>query len=86
MAARELQPAKSAYSSNFQKTPNKVYVASTFGLIAGLPRQSGRSASGVLNSAVFTPIVNLLNSIALDMVHRDAMDFAFGGKACPVIQ
>ena len=86
VAARELQPAKSAYSSNFQRTPNKVYVASTFGLIAGLLRQSGRSASGVLNSAVFTPIVNLLNSIALDMEHRDAMDFAFGGKACPVIQ
>ena len=64
----------------------EVYVASTFGLIAGLLRQSGRSASGVLNSAVFTPIVNLLNSIALDMEHRDAMDFAFGGKAFPVIQ
>ena len=81
-----LEYAKSAYSSNFQRTPNEVYVASTFGLIAGLLRQSGCSASGVLNSAVFTPIVNLLNSIALHMEHRDAMDFAFGGKACPVIQ
>ena len=86
VAPRELQPAKSAYSSDFRRTPNTVYVASTFGLIAGLLRQSGRSASGFLNSAVFTPIVNLLNSIALDMEHRDAMDFAFGGKACPVIE
>lgn len=86
MAPRELQPAKSAYSSDFRRMPNTVYVALTFGLIAGLLRQSGRSASGFLNSAVFTPIVNLRNSIALDMEHRDAMDFAFGGKACPVIQ
>lgn len=86
VAPQEPQPAKSAYSSDFRRTPNTVYVASTFGLIAGLLRQSGRSASGFLNSAVFTPIVNLLNSIALDMEHRDAMDFAFGGKACPVIQ
>lgn len=81
VAPRELQPAKSAYSIDFQRTPNAVYVASTFGLIAGLLRQSGRSASGLLNSAVFTPIVNLLNSIALDIEHS-----AFGGKACPVIQ
>lgn len=84
VASWELQPEKSAYSSDFKR--NTVYVALTFGLIAGLLRQSGRSASGVLYSDVFIPIVNLLNSIVLDMEHQDAMDFAFGGKAYPIIQ
>ena len=81
VAPQELQPAKSLYSIDFQRTPSKVCVASTFGLIAGLLCQSGCSASGVLNSAALMPIVNLLNSIVLNIEH-----FAFGGKACPVIQ
>ena len=78
------------FTQTAYKVQNVAYkfsnVASTFALIAGLIRQSGRSASGALNSALFTPIVNLLKSIALDVEHRDAKDFAFGGKACPVFQ
>ena len=86
VATRELQPAKSGYLTAFERTPTFVYIASSFGLIAGLLRQSGRSANGFLNSERFAQIVSLLNSIALDLDHRHAVDFASGGKSFSVTQ
>ena len=81
--ARELQPAKSI---RYEKAPTSVYVASSFGLIAGLLRQREILPDGLLKSEIFTPVVSLLNSIALDMEPCEAMDFASGDKAYPVSQ
>ena len=77
VVTRELQPAK---SMEFSRMPSTVYVASTFGLIAGLLRQKGIPQHGLINSRQFVPIVSLLNSVKLDLEPDRAKDFSFGGK------
>ena len=49
VVARELLPAKSVYSTKFNRTPSTVYVASTFGLIGGLLRQKEFPPDGLVN-------------------------------------
>lgn len=68
VATRELQPAKSAFVVvEFNRMPSTVFVASTFGLIAGLIRQKGIPPHSLINSPRFLPVVGLLNSVALDL-------------------
>lgn len=63
-----------------------MYVTSSFGLIAGLLLEREVLPDGLLKSEIFTPVVSLLNSIALDMESCEAMDCASGDKAYPVSQ
>ena len=78
---RELQPAKSAYAPlEFSRMPASVYVASTFGLIAGLLREKGIPPDGLVNSPRFTAVISLLNSVILDLDPDRAQYFPFGAK------
>lgn len=81
VATRELQPAKSAYAAmKFNRMPATVYVASTFGLIAGLLRQKGIPPDGLVNSPGFTAVISMLNSVILDFEPDCAKDLPFGAK------
>lgn len=81
VATRELQPAKSAYAAlEFNRMPGTVYVASTFGLIAGLLRQKSIPPDGLLNSPGFTTVISMLNSVILDFEPNRAKDLPFGAK------
>ncbi|XP_078383224.1 uncharacterized protein LOC144665800 [Oculina patagonica] len=60
----DLKPAKRGCSFNMQ--PNKLFVASSFGLFAALLRQRDSAADGFLRSSKFIPVVDAVNRIALD--------------------
>ena len=82
IVTRELQTAKSATAAmEFNRMPSTVYVASTFGLMAGPLRQKTIPADGLINSRLLVPIVRPLNSIALDTEPDGAEDSSLGGKA-----
>ena len=78
---RKLQPADSAYAAmEFNRMPATVYVASTFGLIAGLLRQKCFPPNGLVNSPVFMAAISMLNSVILDSEPDRAKDLPFGSK------
>lgn len=64
VSARELLPAKSSNSSKFNRMPSTLYVASTFGLCAGLLRRKEILPDGLICSPVFESVVSMLNSVA----------------------
>lgn len=85
VSARELLPAKSSYTAKFNRMPSTLYVASTFGLCAGLLRRKEIPSGGLLCSPVFEPVVTKLNSVALDVEAEDKckVDLGSGGNFCP---
>ena len=84
VSARELLPAKSSNSSKFNRMPSTLYVASTFGLCAGLLRRKEILPDGLICSPVFESVVSMLNSVALDFEAEDELkDFGSGGNFCP---
>ena len=64
VAPADLKPAKQGCSFNMQ--PIKLFVVSSFGLCAALLRQRDLSPDGFVGSDKFIPVVDALNSIALD--------------------
>ena len=74
VATRELRPATSECTINRQ--PPSVYVASSFGLCAGLLRHREIPKDGFVMSSRFTVVQNSINGIVLD---ADAT--TFGGKS-----
>ena len=81
-SAREVLPAKSASPPNFNRMPSTLYVVSTFGLFAGLVRQKDIPADSLISSQAFKAVLNILNSMPLDLEadYDDSNDFGFGGK------
>lgn len=79
-SAREVLPAKSAFPPNFNRMPSTLYVVSTFGLFAGLVRQKDIPADSLISSQAFKSVLNILNSMPLDLEPDDSKDFGFGGK------
>lgn len=84
VSARELLPAKStSYTSKFNRVPSTVYVASTFGLCAGLLHRKEFPLDGLVCSPLFKCAVNALNSLALDFDRSKLDDFGSGGNFDP---
>ena len=79
-SAREVLPAKSAFPPNFNRMPSTLYVVSPFGLFGCLVRQKDIPADSLISSQAFKSVLNILNSIPLDLEPDDRKDFGFGGK------
>ena len=77
--AREILPAKSSSLAKFERMPSTLYVASSFGLFAGLLRRKEIRPDSLVCSPMFDQVVKMLNLVALDAKRDDILeDFGSG--------
>lgn len=86
VSARELLPAKSSHCSKFNRMPSNLYVASTFGLCAGLLRQKEIPPDSLVRSPLFNSVISMFNSVQLGMDRDGIRNFDSGGNFCPSLQ
>lgn len=77
VVTRELKPANSA---RWNRQPRNMFVASSFGLCAGLLRQREIPPDGLISSPFFQSVLKLVNSITFDLEPSNVKDINSGGK------
>lgn len=77
VVTRELKHVNSA---RWNRQPRNMFVASSFGLCAGLLRQREIPPDGLISSPCFQSVLKLVNSITFDLEPSNVNDINSGGK------
>lgn len=77
VVTRELKPVNSA---RWNRQPRNMFVASSFGLCAGLLRQREIPPDGLISSPFFQSVLTLVNSITFGLEPSNVNDINSGGK------
>ena len=75
-----MRELKHVNSSRWNRQPRNMFVASSFGLCAGLLRQREIPPDGLISSPFFQSVLKLVNSVAFDLKPSSANDINSGGK------